>query len=110
MPPNESGAPPAADTCETPPSGIVRPMGVMPGPSEPTPVPTELSPCAEPAKKIGEYRGHKAAVLALDFTSDRKLLASASADGSVRLWSMSRQSNDSDKERCTCRRGRTFTP
>lgn len=80
------------ETSKTPPSGMVRPLSETPGVSEPTPLPTS----ADPAKKIGEYRGHKASVRALDFTSDRKLLASGSADGSVRVWAMSRQSNDKE--------------
>jgi serine/threonine protein kinase len=82
------------DTSETPPSGVVRPMGVTPSPSHPTPLPSALPLSGEVAKKIGEYRGHKAGVRALDFTSDRKYLASGSADGSVRIWAMNRQSND----------------
>lgn len=89
----------AADmpTAETPISGIVRPMGLAPEKkSEATPLPRLLPTAAEPAKKIGEYRGHRGPVLSLDFTGDRKYLLSGGADGAIRIFGMSRQSTEKE--------------
>jgi serine/threonine-protein kinase len=69
---------------------VVRPAKVSV--SSPTPLPHTIAPAAEPTKKIGEFLAHKGPVLALDFTPDRKTLASGSSDGSVRVWSMTRSS------------------
>lgn len=70
--------------------------GLTPSISDKTPLPQALANEAEAAKKIGEYRGHNGAVQALHFAADRRQLASGSADGSVRLWGMSRQTNDKE--------------
>src|SRR5579871_858747 len=43
---------------------------------------------ANPAKLIAELKGHTDAVTALAFSTDRCLLASASRDGSARVWTI----------------------
>lgn len=45
---------------------------------------------ADPAKLMLSLKGHTAEIIALAFSPDRCLLASASGDGSVRVWDISR--------------------
>ncbi|WP_329258124.1 hypothetical protein OG223_36685 [Streptomyces sp. NBC_01478] len=40
--------------------------------------------------RVGRLTGHHDSVLALDFSPDRERLATASADGTVRIWDVSR--------------------
>ena len=42
----------------------------------------------EPGSEVAFLHGHSGAVFGVDFSHDRQLLFSASADGTVRLWHM----------------------